>query len=174
MKKSCYTLLFLYTVTFCFAQEKTTYTNERGGTHLCGPFDINELEKNPLHSSWYTQYYDALKITMKNYSWSKELNDIEVDIYMGTWCWDSKIWVPRFVKTWDLLGLERGKLNFIALYDITDRYKKGPNGEEKGKKIYRIPTFIFKRGGKEIGRIVESPKNNLLTSFEKIALGLPL
>ena len=111
---------------------------------------------------------------MKNYSWSKELNDIEVDIYMGTWCWDSKIWVPRFVKTWDLLGLERGKLNFIALYDITDRYKKGPNGEEKGKKIYRIPTFIFKRGGKEIGRIVESPKNNLLTSFEKIALGLPL
>jgi len=174
MKKSSYSLLLLCTFSFCYAQEKTTYTNERGEVHLCGPFDINELEKNPLYASWYTQYYDAFKITNKNYSWSKEFDDIEVEIYMGTWCWDSKIWVPRFIKIWDMMGLEREKLHFIALYDIANRYKKGPNGEEKGKKIYRIPTFIFKRDGKEIGRIVETPQNDLLTDIDRIALGLTL
>ena len=174
MKKSCYTLLLLCTVTFCFAQEETTYINQRGEVHLCGPFDINELEEDSLYASWYNKQYDEFKLDDTTYSWSSQLNDVEIDIYMGTWCWDSKIWVPRFVKTWDHLSLEREKLHFIALYDIADRYKKGPNGEEKGKKIYRIPTFIFKRDGNEIGRIVETPQNDLLADIGRIARGLTL
>ena len=52
---------------------------------------------------------------------------------MGTWCGDSKEWVPSFLKIWDQLGLDRKELTFTALYDIDERYKQGPNGEEKGK-----------------------------------------
>ena len=62
---------------------------------------------------------------------------------MGTWCGDSKEWVPSFLKIWDQLGLDRKKLIFTALYDIDERYKQGPNGEEKGKQIHRVPNFIF-------------------------------
>ena len=47
------------------------------------------------------------------------------------------------MKPWDLLGLELAQLEFIALYVDDDRYKQGPNGEEKGKNIHRVPTFIF-------------------------------
>ena len=173
MKKSCYTLLFLYTITFCFAQEKTTYTNEREELHLCGPFDINELEENSLYAPWFNKRYDEFKLDDTTYSWSSELKDIEVDVYMGTWCGDSKEWVPSFLKIWDQLGLDRKKLTFTALYDIDERYKQGPNGEEKGKQIHRDPTFIFKRDGKEIARIVETPQNDLLTDIGQIALGLP-
>tara|TARA_B110000305_G_scaffold166436_1_gene184047 strand:- start:71 stop:229 length:159 start_codon:yes stop_codon:yes gene_type:complete len=48
------------------------------------------------------------------------------------------------------LDLYRDKLNYTALYDIDEHYKQGPNGEEKGMQIHRVPTFIFKRNGKEI------------------------
>lgn len=173
MKKSCYTLLLLCTVTFCFAQEKTTYINQRGEVHLCGPFDINELEEDSLYASWYNKRYDEFKLDDTTYSWSSELNDVEVDIYMGTWCGDSKKWVPSFLKAWDQLGLDRKKLSYTALYDTDERYKQGPNGEEKGLQIHRVPTFIFKRDGKEIARIVETPQNDLLTDIGQIALGLP-
>jgi tetratricopeptide (TPR) repeat protein len=81
--------------------------------------------------------------------------------------------VPSFLKTWDELGLERKKLTFTALFDTDERYKQGPKGEEKGKQIHRVPTFIFKRDGKEIARIVETPQNDLLTDIGQIALGLP-
>ena len=173
MKKSCYTLLILYTITFCFAQEKNTYTNEREELHLFGPFDINELEENSLYAPWFNKRYDEFKLDDTTYFWSSELKDIKVDVYMGTWCGDSKEWVPSFLKIWDQLGLDRKKLIFTALYDIDERYKQGPNGEEKGKQIHRVPNFIFKRDGKEIARIVETPQNDLLTDIGQIALGLP-
>ncbi|MEM6378501.1 MAG: hypothetical protein AAF705_09815, partial [Bacteroidota bacterium] len=93
------------------------------------------------------------------------------DIYLGTWCGDTKKWVPRFVKLWESLGLSTDQLNFIALYDDKERYKQGPNGEEKGKQIHRVPTFIFKKTGQEYARIVESPRTSLLTDLAQIALG---
>ena len=39
--------------------------------------------------------------------------------------------------------------------------------------IHRVPIFIYKRDGKEIARIVETPQNDLLTDIGKITLGLP-
>ncbi len=173
MKKLTYTLLLFCTFTFCLAQKETSYTNKRGETHLCGPFDINKLEKDSLYATWYNKQYDEFKLEDTSYSWSSKLKDVEVDIYMGTWCGDSKQWVPSFLKMWDQLGLDREKLNYTALYDTDERYKQGPNGEEKGRQIHRVPTFIFKRDGKEIARIVESPQNDLLTDIGQIALALP-
>ena len=173
MKKSSYSLLLLCTFSFCYAQEKTTYTNERGEVHLCGPFNINELEEDSLYASWYNKRYDEFELDETTYSWSSELKDVEVDIYIGTWCGDSKKWVPSFLKVWGQLGLDRKKLGYTALYDTDERYKQGPNGEEKGMQIHRVPTFIFKRNGKEIARIVETPQNDLLTDIGQIALGLP-
>jgi tetratricopeptide (TPR) repeat protein len=92
---------------------------------------------------------------------------------MGTWCGDSQEWVPRLVKLWDELGLDREQLKFTALYGSGDNYKQGPNGEEKGLNIHRVPTFIFKQDGKEYARIVESPSTDLLTDVAQIALGYP-
>ena len=39
--------------------------------------------------------------------------------------------------------------------------------------IHRVPTFIYKRDGKEIARIVETPQNDLLADIGQITLGLP-
>lgn len=157
-----------------YAQENSTYyTDEDGEKHLCGPFELNLLQNDTTYSNWYQESLDDYDIQIENTPWKKALEETEVDIYLGTWCGDSKNWVPKFVKLWEDLGLKQEQLHFIALYDGDEKYKQGPNGEEVGKNIHRVPTFIFKENGEEIARIVESPANDLLTDLAHISLGYP-
>jgi len=38
-------------------------------------------------------------------------------------------------------------------------------------KVERVPTFIFFRDGREIGRIVENPKTGMVEDFMEILFG---
>ena len=49
-----------------------------------------------------------------------------------------------------------------------DRNKEDLNGEVDSLAIELVPTFIFYREGKEIGRIEESPRETLEKDFNKI------
>ncbi len=153
------------------AQNPQTYTSSRGDTHLCGTISIQDLQSGD-YKKWFDKNYDALEMDGKSTKWKKGLKKTQVDIYLGTWCGDSRRWVPKFVKLWDELGLDREQLNFIALYN-GEKSKQGPNGEEKGKNIHRVPTFIFKSNDVEYARIVEHPRTDLLTDVAQIALGYP-
>ena len=59
-------------------------------------------------------------------------------------------------------------LEVIALDNKKTHYKQGPNGEEKGHNIHRVPTFIFYKDNKEVSRIVEHPVETLERDIEKI------
>lgn len=172
MKKTiiCLTLILVY-INISQAQNPQTYVNSRDETHLCGPIKIEDLQTGE-YQSWFDENYvnPPLESTAK---WKKNLKGTTVEIYLGTWCGDSKYWVPRFIALWDQLGLDRTQLNLISLYDDMDKYKQGPNHEEVGKKIHRVPTFIFKKDGKEYARVVESPNNDLVTDLAQIALDYP-
>ncbi len=82
-------------------------------------------------------------------------------IFMGTWCSDSQREVPRFYKILDQLGISEKRVVIIAVDDHPDRRKTSPGGEEKGKNIEYVPTFIVKKDGVELGRIIESPQRSL-------------
>ena len=82
----------------------------------------------------------------------------DVEVYLGTWCGDSKKEVPRFLKI-----LNEKKIvpeNKIKLYAL-DRKKKLGNGEAEQNNIKRVATFIVRKDSKEIGRIVEFSKKSL-------------
>lgn len=89
------------------------------------------------------------------------LKKVDVEIFMGTWCSDSQREVPRFYKILDQLGISEKRVSIIAVDDHPDRRKTSPGGEEKGKSIEYVPTFIFKKDGMELGRIIESPQSSL-------------
>jgi tetratricopeptide (TPR) repeat protein len=174
MKKTIYLAIGIIFSSVSLAQEVQRYENDRGESHICGVFQIEELMKDSIFQKWYSKNYLDFEVLNKKQSWTKGLKNIEVVIYLGTWCGDSKKWVPRFLKLWDELGLKRTQLTFIGVFDfIEGKYKQGPNGEEKGKSIHRVPTFIFKRDGKETARIIESPNTDLETDLAQIALGFP-
>lgn len=174
MKKIITSLLLLISITSLNAQNKNQlYTDYKENQHLCGPIDLEFLESDSLTASWYSESQAEFELSSKAHDWKGNLENTQVDIYLGTWCGDSKNWVPKFVKLWEELGLSWEQLNFIGLYNDDERYKQGPNGEEKGKNIHRVPTFIFNQNGEEYARIVEYPQSDLETDLAQIALGYP-
>lgn len=166
-------IALIITLSFSQAQEIQFYNTEEGDKHIWGEFSIDYLKEDTTYSSWYNENYDNFTVQKLDYEWIQNLKDDQVDIYLGTWCGDSQEWVPQFLKLWDELGLSRDQLKFTALHGSGDDYKQGPNEEEKGLNIHRVPTFIFKEDGKEYARIVESPRTDLLTDIAQIALGYP-
>jgi len=92
------------------------------------------------------------------------LQGLKILCFMGTWCDDSKIQVPRMLKV-----LQQGSVD-PALFEMigVDRSKKSPGGETAPFGIEKVPTFIVLKEGKEVGRIVEAP----LASLEKDLVGL--
>ncbi len=83
--------------------------------------------------------------------------DAEFLVFFGSWCGDSKREVPRFLKIADRAGIPAERIRLHGL----DRSRRSPDGLEQGYAIARVPTFIVLRGGREEGRIVESPVGTL-------------
>ncbi|MEW6512198.1 MAG: thioredoxin family protein [Bacteroidota bacterium] len=91
-------------------------------------------------------------------------DSVEVIIFFGGWCSDSRREVPRFLKVADLAGFGAEQIRFYAL----DRTKKSSDGLTDRYAIELVPTFVFLRRGEEIGRITESPR----TMMEADVLGI--
>ena len=90
--------------------------------------------------------------------------DVKVLLFLGTWCGDSKREVPHFFKLMDQTGIAESQVEIIAL----DRSKKDAEGLTEKWQIEYVPTFIFIKDGKEIGRIVETPKDSLEANIAAI------
>jgi hypothetical protein len=76
----------------------------------------------------------------------------EVTVVLGTWCSDSLREVPRFWRALDQVG---GLVPFEVTYLAVDRAKQEPAELLAGLEVTHVPTFIVRRGGREVGRIVE-------------------
>jgi hypothetical protein len=92
-----------------------------------------------------------------------------VDVYFGSWCGDSQREVPRFLKILDVAVPRRLKVRYLAL----DRTKSHPARLVEGVGIERVPTFVLHVGGREIGRIVETPQSTLEHDLAVLVAGVP-
>jgi thiol-disulfide isomerase/thioredoxin len=97
----------------------------------------------------------------------------EVTVYLGTWCGDSKRELARFWRAVDQAG---GAVPFRVAYVGVDRDKKEPADLLAGIGLEYVPTFVVRRDGREVGRIVEeSPhgvERDLLALVDGSAQGL--
>jgi tetratricopeptide (TPR) repeat protein len=131
-------------------------------SHLLGSCSLADLQKEP-YAAWFTGNYtdytpnEDLVKQLKN----TNLKTCSVSIFFGTWCGDSRRELPRFIKLWDALGLPHEALNLVAVSSADSLYKQSPGHEERGKHIYRVPTFILSVNGRELSRLVEYPAVSL-------------
>ena len=149
-----------------------TYTVNDTTIHLWGKHDVSALKQTP-YSEWYHNSLEDFNPDLAIIGEPEQLKNAKVEIYLGTWCGDSQLWVPKFLKVWEELGLSEDQIEMISLHNETDKYKQGPEREEKEMNIHRVPTFIFYRDEKEIGRIVERPLNSLEMDIAQINKGIP-
>ncbi len=87
-----------------------------------------------------------------------------INIYFAFWCGDSENNVPPFQRILDEIGDTGIKVN----YYVVQRKKPGEKYYFENLKVERIPTFVFFKDGKEIGRIIENPKVTLEEDFLEI------
>jgi hypothetical protein len=85
----------------------------------------------------------------------------EVEVFLGTWCGDSRREVPRLWKAIDAAGAAGGSVPFQIHYVGVDHDKKEPAGALADNGIRYLPTFIVRRGGHEVGRIVETSPHGI-------------
>jgi thiol-disulfide isomerase/thioredoxin len=116
---------------------------------------------------WKLEYDEFAPDTTALDSFYLIKNKYQVEIYMGTWCSDSEREVPRFIKIVESSSL-KNKLEY-KIFGV-DRSKSLPGKSIEDKNIERVATFIVFKDGKEIGRIVETPKKSLEKDLLKILL----
>lgn len=139
-------------------------------TKILGKSTVEDIKKVEVHAEWFNKNYDAYTPNANivgQLSQTKH-KKISVEVFYGTWCGDTKREMPRFVKVLDAMNFEREKVSFIGVEDDEKILKQSPTGEERGKGIYRVPTFIFYENGKEIARINEFPSETLERDLLKI------
>jgi thiol-disulfide isomerase/thioredoxin len=124
---------------------------------LLGRCSISAFKHEP-YNTWFQKNYAAHQIDSQSINAIKPLlKKKKIDLFLGTWCGDSKWEVPRMLKILEAAGFDTSQLAIVCVSNETDLYKKSPQGEERGKNIQRVPTLIVYEKNKEIGRIIESP-----------------
>jgi hypothetical protein len=83
----------------------------------------------------------------------------EVTVFLGTWCSDSRREVSRLWRALDEVG--DPELPFRLVYVGVDRAKQQPADLIAGADLRYVPTFIVRRGGAEVGRIVEEAPDGI-------------
>ena len=122
-------------------------------TDIIGIFERKELSNNP-HAEWFKQNYSDYNLDKKTLDKLKPLfEDIEITVFMGTWCSDSRKEIPVFFKLIDKLRINENSIELIGM----TLEKTTPDSLELNQNLINVPTFIFKKDGKEINRIVEFP-----------------
>ena len=127
--------------------------------------DRTGLENDSEFSEMLSIMYDAYETSEETIKELKaKAKDIEIVMVLGTWCHDSQIQVPAFYKVLDEIGFDEKYLKVIAV----NRQKNTVSINIDKLEIKYVPTFIFYKDGKELGRIIESPENTLEADFLRI------
>ena len=160
-------LLFAYmTLAGCsigsLTNKKTTYIYKN-------PYHYGVLNKNILMEhegyTWFLNRYDKYQPSIKELS-QINFNEIKIKIFMGTWCHDSKREIPRLIKILDNLKFDQSNVEIIGL----TKEKKGYFNDYSRYNITNTPTIIFYKNKKEVGRIIEKPKETLESNMLSILM----
>jgi len=136
---------------------------------IYGQCSINELGQAP-YASWFNTGFDSYIPDPSVIDALKKISykELTIEIFFGSWCGDSKREVPRLVKVLSSVSVPEKQIKLIGVGGTDSIYKRSPNGEDKGKGVYRVPTFIIYKAGKELGRINEFP----VYTFERDLLAI--
>jgi thiol-disulfide isomerase/thioredoxin len=149
------------------AKPITAQKNDRG--YLIGVANKASFE-DASFKTWFDSRYSEYKTDpLVIEKLKKEINKFTIKGFMGTWCGDSRREVPRFYKILEETGFDQ---DYFELINV-GRNKKTPDNLQEGFNIIRVPTFIFFKDGKEVGRFVEYPRETLEKDLLKIVLEEP-
>lgn len=140
------------------------------GVAPLGEIRLEALRQSP-ETDWFPLGYDLFSFD-DGESYRKILASepiferIEILAFIGLWCPDCQDHLPGFSRILDAVRFPASRLRVYAL----DRAKAFPGGAELIARhgVTRLPTFIFLKDGRELGRIIETPSRSLLKDSAEI------
>ncbi|MCJ8318555.1 MAG: thioredoxin family protein [Colwellia sp.] len=128
--------------------------------------DVNQQELFSQYGSFSTSYQN-FEITAGHKKQVKQWpSHLKIEVFFGTWCHDSQREVPRLLKV--LQGNNQVDVVLIAL----DYQKAETQGRAQAAKVKYTPTFVVSLDGKEIGRIIERPKESLVDDISAMLVDI--
>jgi thiol-disulfide isomerase/thioredoxin len=117
-----------------------------------------EVLLNDTSFHWYAE-------NLKGYTPDKDAvtglknnaDSIQLLVFMGTWCEDSHVIIPKFFALADAAGFSKEKITLIGV----DREKKTLSHLSEALNITNVPTIIVFQKGKEAGRVIEYGKTGM-------------
>lgn len=146
-------------------------TSLSGETILLGRVNREGLVKEP-HLTWLQREYNEYKpdvLTLDKIE--DQLKEVDLLVFLGTWCEDSQREIPRLYRILDYVGYKDKNMEMIGVDDHPDRYKQSPDGETEQWNVESVPTIILLKDGEELGRIVEFPEETLERDLQRILGG---
>jgi thiol-disulfide isomerase/thioredoxin len=168
MKKLLLSLIVITSLS-CSGQKSETTAVLNANGDLVGIATKDNFLVEPFNE-WFTYNYDDYSVNTEIIEQLKPLlKNVTIKAFMGTWCGDSQEQTPIFYKIFDTTNFNYKNLELITV----DSDKKTPTNLQEGFDIERVPTFIFYKNGKEIGRFVEYPRETVEADMLKIVSGKP-
>ncbi|RLD23170.1 MAG: thiol reductase thioredoxin [Bacteroidetes bacterium] len=170
MKKAAAILLIL--IIGCTNNlNQEAYSDNREETILLGPINWDGLTSSS-YAEWFNPNYLNYQVdSVSLEAVSGNISDIKIIMFMGTWCEDSQLQVPQFYRILDHMKFDLSNMNSFALDRLESRKLVSPQKVEEEYNITHVPTMIFFREGKEIGRITEFPERTLEKDMASIIGG---
>ncbi|MBX7195171.1 MAG: thioredoxin family protein [Sandaracinaceae bacterium] len=122
------------------------------------PSDVVGLTSRAEIEAAVPAWRDAIAAADPADETARALHDVppgaEVDVFLGTWCGDSRREVSRLFVALEIAE-RAGALPFAVRFIGVDRAKVAPGLSEDAGLRY-VPTIVVRRDGVEVGRVVET------------------
>ncbi|MGQ9845960.1 MAG: thioredoxin family protein [Bacteroidales bacterium] len=166
--KKIISLIFILSSAYFLNAQNFNRTNidvQRQDTILVG-YCTKTIFYTPPYSKWFIPEYNSYSPNNDIITELKDLlsKELHIVVVFGSWCSDSKEQLPHFFKIIDKLNLYDNMIDIIAV----DRNKQAPEIDLTMYNIEKVPTFIFYKNKKEIGRIIETPQTTLENEIKLI------
>lgn len=154
--------------------DTAAHLDTRGNPMLLGIHPAEDLEKPP-YGDWFNKNYADYKMDSATAGLLRPLvKGKTFELFMGTWCGDSKREIPRMLKILRYAGVNPAQVTLVMLDTHDSVYKQSPTHEERGKDIHRVPQLlVYDARHREVSRIIESPVASLEKDLLLILQGMP-
>ena len=162
--KSFVFVLLSLVILGCSSTKKIAVATVSDTKDLVGLISKEQFLTTP-YKQWFEPNYNDYTLNSEVIEQLKPLlKNVTIKAFMGTWCGDSQEQTPIFYKILDATNFNYKQLQLVGV----DHNKSTPDNAQEGYNIERVPTFIFYKKGKEIGRFVEYPRETVEKDILKI------
>jgi len=158
MKQLFFTICLLIASFAGFSQQNFEIISERANEKTFKGIISREILEKDTSFHWYGENqkgYTPNKDAIEGLS--KHKDSIHLIAFMGTWCEDSHVIIPKFFSLLDASGFPKNKVTLIGV----DRKKTTFSDLTGALAIKNVPTIMIMKNGREIGRVVEYGKFGL-------------